>query len=187
MDRHHPEDSNALWRSRAGPLVDTFRGGSIDRVLQASHSGPGAVCPGNRLPCIGDHRPGTGTGGPARTAWLNQTKNGTPRGVPLNVDAVQVLREQLGKHPRFAFTHRDEPILWEPTNSGWHSALERAGIKDFRFFDLRHTCASWHRQAGTSATKSRTWAAGSRGRWSTAMPSLRPRTCGLRRLGWRGV
>ena len=26
------------------------------------------------------------------TAWLNQTKNGTPRGVPLNVDAVQVLR-----------------------------------------------------------------------------------------------
>jgi len=26
------------------------------------------------------------------TAWLNQTKNGTPRGVPLNADAVDVVR-----------------------------------------------------------------------------------------------
>ncbi len=85
-----------------------------------------------------------------KTAWLNQTKNGTPRGVPLNVDAVEVLREQIGKHPRFVFTHRGEPIRWELTNSGWHAALKRAGIKDFRFHDLRHTWASWHRQAGTS-------------------------------------
>jgi integrase len=84
------------------------------------------------------------------TAWLNQTKNGTPRGVPLNVDAVQVVREQIGKHPRFVFTHRGEPIGWELTNSGWHAALKRAGIKDLRFHDLRHTWASWHRQAGTS-------------------------------------
>lgn len=84
------------------------------------------------------------------TAWLNQTKNGTPRGVPLNVDAVQVLREQLGKHPRFCFTHQGEPIRWQLSNSGWLGALKRAGIEDFRFHDLRHTWASWHRQAGTS-------------------------------------
>lgn len=87
---------------------------------------------------------------PRNVAWLNQTKNGTPRGVPLNVDAVQVLKEQQGKHPRFVFTHRGEPIRWELTNSGWHGALKRAGIQDFRFHDLRHTWASWHRQAGTS-------------------------------------
>ena len=84
------------------------------------------------------------------TAWLNQTKNGTPRGVPLNVDAVQLLREQLGKHSRFCFTHLGEPIRWQLSNSGWVTALERSGIKDFRFHDLRHTWASWHRQAGTS-------------------------------------
>jgi integrase len=84
------------------------------------------------------------------TAWLNQTENGTPRGVPLNVDAVQVLREQVGKHPRYCFVHRGQPIRWELTNSGWHTALKRAGIQDFRFHDLRHTWASWHRQAGTS-------------------------------------
>jgi integrase len=81
------------------------------------------------------------------------TKNGTPRGVHLNVDAVQVLKEQQGKHPRYCFVLRGEPIRWELTNSGWHGALKRAGIKDFRFHDLRHTAASWHRQAGTSCDK----------------------------------
>jgi len=84
------------------------------------------------------------------TAWLNQTKNGTPRGVPLNRDAVEVLEAERGKHPVFCFTYRSEPIAWEMTNSAWHTAIEKAGITDFRFHDLRHTWASWHRQAGTS-------------------------------------
>jgi integrase len=39
-----------------------------------------------------------------KTAWLNQTKNGTPRGVPLNADSVSVLRGQIGKHSRYCFT-----------------------------------------------------------------------------------
>ena len=85
-----------------------------------------------------------------RTAWLNRTKKGTPRGVPLNTDAVTVLQEQVGKHPQFCFTYRGEPIRWDVTNTAWQNALEKAGIEDFRFHDLRHTWASWHRQAGTS-------------------------------------
>jgi integrase len=84
------------------------------------------------------------------TAWLNRTKNGTPRGVPLNADAVTVLQEQVGKHSQFCFTYRGEPIRWDLTNTAWHNALGKAGIEDFRFHDLRHTWASWHRQAGTS-------------------------------------
>lgn len=85
-----------------------------------------------------------------QTAWLNQTKNGTPRGVPLNLDAVAVLQEQVGQHPDFCFTYRGKPIGWDVTNTAWHNALKKAGFDDFRFHDLRHTWASWHRQAGTS-------------------------------------
>lgn len=85
-----------------------------------------------------------------QTAWLNQTKNGTPRGVPLNKDALAVLKAVQGKHPRFCFTFKGAPIRWQVSNTAWETALRKAGIQDFRFHDLRHTWASWHRQAGTS-------------------------------------
>ena len=61
-----------------------------------------------------------------------------------------MLREQIGKHPQFCFTYRGEPIRWDVTNTAWQTALRKSGIADFRFHDLRHTWASWHRQAGTS-------------------------------------
>jgi hypothetical protein len=51
---------------------------------------------------------------------------------------------------RFCFTFRGEPIRYELTNSAWDTACEKAGLTDLRFLDLRHTWASWHRQAGTS-------------------------------------
>ncbi len=85
-----------------------------------------------------------------RTAWLNQTKNGTPRGVPLNSDAVAVLEGELGKHPRFCFTFRGKPITWQVSSTAWVKAVAAAELTDIRFHDLRHTWASWHRQAGTS-------------------------------------
>ena len=85
-----------------------------------------------------------------KTAWLNHTKNGTPRGVPLNEDAIEVLREQIGKSLTHCFTYEGNPIRWQITNTAWHTAIAAAGIENFRFHDLRHTWASWHRQAGTS-------------------------------------
>ena len=84
------------------------------------------------------------------TAWLNHTKNGTPRGVPLNEDAVAVLEAERGKHARYCFTFRGQPIRWGVCNTAWLEAVKRAGLEDFRFHDIRHTWASWHRQAGTS-------------------------------------
>lgn len=85
-----------------------------------------------------------------QTAWINQTKNGTPRGVPLNHDAVAVLREQVGKHPQYCFTFRGKPIKGNISSTAWFAALRKARLADFRFHDIRHTWASWHRQAGTS-------------------------------------
>ena len=70
--------------------------------------------------------------------------------VPLNRDAVAVLEAVKGKHPRYCFTFRGEPIRWGVCNTAWLEAVKRAGLTDFRFHDLRHTWASWHRQAGTS-------------------------------------
>jgi integrase len=85
-----------------------------------------------------------------RHAWIpgEKHKNGKPHSVPLNEMALAVLRKQLGKHPTRVFTFRGEPI-GQVNTKAWTAALDRAGIENFRWHDLRHTFATWHRQAGT--------------------------------------
>lgn len=68
--------------------------------------------------------------------------------VPLHADAVEVIRSQLGKHQQYVFTYRGKRVTQVNTKA-WRHALERAGIQDFRWHDLRHTWASWHAQVGT--------------------------------------
>jgi integrase len=85
-----------------------------------------------------------------RFAWIEgwQSKNRRPIPVPLSEEAVTVLLRQVGKHPERVFTFNGKPIKQANTKA-WQEARKRAGIEDFRWHDLRHTWATWHRQAGT--------------------------------------
>lgn len=78
----------------------------------------------------------------------DEAKGGKPISVPLNSQAFEVIVGLHGTHPEFVFTFRGQPVT-RPNNHSWHKALIRAGIKDFRWHDLRHTWATWHLQAGT--------------------------------------
>lgn len=85
-----------------------------------------------------------------RIAWIHadQAKGRRIITVPLNADAVALLREQQGQHPRWVFVRDGKPVL-RPIAAGWYPAVHRAGLEGFRWHDLRHTWASWHVQAGT--------------------------------------
>ncbi|WP_186149360.1 site-specific integrase, partial [Burkholderia gladioli] len=86
----------------------------------------------------------------ARRAWIHpdQAKARKPIGVPLNHEAVALIRKQIGRHSRFVFVRNGNPIVsWD--RDQWVAACARANIDNFRFHDVRHTWASWHVQRGT--------------------------------------
>lgn len=68
--------------------------------------------------------------------------------VPLNAEAVLIIRKRIGTHAAHVFSFKGRPITQVSTKA-WYKALERAGIEDFRWHDLRHAWASWHVQNGT--------------------------------------
>jgi integrase len=85
-----------------------------------------------------------------RHAWVSaiNSKNRKPIAVPLNEIAMAVLLRQKGKHSARVFTYAGKPIANANTRA-WRRALVRAEITNFRWHDLRHTWATWQRQAGT--------------------------------------
>lgn len=85
-----------------------------------------------------------------RVAWVHpdQAKARRAISVPLNADAVLTIRKRIGMHPTHVFSFQGRPITQVSTKA-WYKALEKAGIEDFRWHDLRHTWASWHVQNGT--------------------------------------
>jgi integrase len=83
---------------------------------------------------------------------LHHTKNGKPRGVPLNRVCVEVLTE-LAPVPAQRvgplFKARDG-LAWGQMRTAFESACTRAGILYCRFHDLRHTAASHFVMRGRS-------------------------------------
>lgn len=85
-----------------------------------------------------------------KIAWIHadQSKNEKVIRIPLNDDALTILRQQIGKHHIRVFTYKGNPV--GKVGTKWfRAALKRAGIENFRWHDLRHTWASWHIQGGT--------------------------------------
>jgi integrase len=75
-------------------------------------------------------------------------KRGIP--VPLNEEAVAVIKRWRGKHETHVFVFRKKPVYQVATRR-WREAVKAAGLEGLRFHDLRHTWASWQAQAGTPA------------------------------------
>lgn len=75
---------------------------------------------------------------------LYETKNGEPRGVPLNQaagSALSALEPDVKKRIGRVFKRKDGSD-WGQIRTGFEKAVERAGLSNFRFHDLRHTAAS---------------------------------------------
>lgn len=78
----------------------------------------------------------------------SRAKAGKPISVPLNDDALAVLKRWQGQHDERVFVFRGKPVD-DANGATFKAAAASIGLPRLRWHDLRHTWASWHVQAGT--------------------------------------
>lgn len=86
----------------------------------------------------------------AARAWVaaEHMKAGATHGLPLNPDAVKLLRS-LKRECDHVFHYEGAPI-GDCNTAAFQKAVERAKVGPLRWHDLRHTWASWALQGGAS-------------------------------------
>jgi len=72
--------------------------------------------------------------------WMNNTKNGEDRVIVLNQVARRIIDAQRGKHSKYVFTYKGQPIRSGLNNSGWQKTVKKTGIA-VSVHALRHTFA----------------------------------------------
>jgi integrase len=88
-------------------------------------------------------------------ARLEHTKNGDRRALPLTGHVLSLLRELHSARrgdTSLVFPGREGKAAASPRNA-FECACERAGVKDFRFHDLRHTAASYLAMNGATVAE----------------------------------
>ena len=86
---------------------------------------------------------------------LHETKNNERRSLPLRDPALSLIQSQ-SKVRRidcsyvFPASHKCQPI---DIRTAWENAVRKAKIEDFRFHDLRHTCASYLAMNGATSAE----------------------------------
>ena len=83
---------------------------------------------------------------------IQETKNGERRGVPLVGNALKLISELIvnSSIDDFIFHSSEDSTRHCSIRTAWELAIERSGIEDFRFHDLRHSAASYLAMNGAS-------------------------------------
>lgn len=88
-----------------------------------------------------------------RWLYVAEAKNGTKRHIPLGVEALDMLQQRFDAREDkenpwvFPSDKKDVPFDFKKL---FRQVLDKSGIQDFRFHDLRHTAASYLAMGGAS-------------------------------------